>query len=518
MTTFTNPILPGYYPDPSVIRVDDTFYLVNSTFEHFPGIPIHKSTDLVNWELIGHAIDRESQLDYTNIPASCGLYAPTIREHNGTFYIACTLVAGQGEKDGNFYVTAPSPEGPWSDPIWVDFPGIDPSLYFEGDRAWWMGCHTNDPQEYEGNTAVWLQEIDIATGQLVGNRTPLWTGAIKGAIWCEGPHIYKKDGWYYVLSAEAGTEFNHAVTIARSRELTGPYEGNRRNPVLTHRHLGHATPVQYVGHAEIFDDSAGNWWSVALATRPVADKHVLGRETFLTPVTWEDDWPVFAPGAGMLPVTGETGLTSTVVFEQSGHVDGGDLAQHARSIVDAGNIAHSKVLALRGSALGFASVHEGTLRLTATEHTLNDRGTPAFASVRVPAPHSTFAAELSLADATAGAEYGLAALQNDRNHVRASVVVDGEQATLRIIERISETDRVVAESTVADLSSPLSIQLDLGPTLVEVTAQIGDSSISAAVGVDALATETAGGFVGAVVGPFVHGVGSAVDVNSWSVR
>jgi len=190
------------------------------------------------------------------------------------------------------------------------------------------GCRGSDNEQYEGHAVTWLQEIDVTTGALLGEEHIVWEGALKGARWCEGPHLFHKDGWYYILTAEGGTEFLHAITIARSRDITGPYVGYPANPVMTHRHLGHSAPVQYVGHSDIFQDSNGKWWAVALATRPVNGKHILGRETFLVDVVWEEDWPVFAPGRGVLPTTGETGLDSAVTVSRPGHVaDGNNAAQ-----------------------------------------------------------------------------------------------------------------------------------------------------------------------------------------------
>nr|WP_241986675.1 family 43 glycosylhydrolase [Cryobacterium fucosi] len=176
------------HPDPSVCRVEDTFYLVTSSFEYFPGLPLHSSTDLVTWTPIGHAIDRPGQLDLAGVPDSGGLYAPTLRHHDGRFYLACTSVGG--ERDGSFLVTATDPAGPWSDPIWIDEArGIDPDLFFDAGTAWWAGCRLVEPGAYPDQTEIWLRELDLAAGALVGEEHILWNGALHGAVWAEGPHL-----------------------------------------------------------------------------------------------------------------------------------------------------------------------------------------------------------------------------------------------------------------------------------------------------------------------------------------
>lgn len=295
-----NPVLPGCHPDPSVCRVGADFYLVTSTFEYFPGIPVFHSRDLVHWRPVGHVLDRPSQVDLGTVASSEGIFAATIRHHRGRFYVVTTLVGGSG-RGGTFVVSATDPAGPWSDPVWLDdAPGIDPSLFFDDDgRAWCTGTRLAEPGEWEGQTDVWLREFDTAALTLTGPEHLLWRGALHGAVWAEGPHLYKVDGRYYLLAAEGGTEHGHAVSVARADHVTGPYTGNPANPVFTHRHLGRDFPVVGVGHADLVRTAEGQWWAVLLGSRPYGGYHPnLGRETFLVPVRWEDGWPLFAPGAG----------------------------------------------------------------------------------------------------------------------------------------------------------------------------------------------------------------------------
>ena len=274
-----NPILPGFHPDPSVVAVGADYYLINSSFHYFPGVPVYHSRDLQNWEQIGNVLDRPSQLPLEKSNASLGIYAPTIRYHDGTFYMITTNVGG----GGNFMVTATDPAGPWSEPLWLQQGGIDPSLYFEDGKCYMV----SNP-----DATITLCEIDPATGATLSPGKALWRGT--GGRYPEGPHIYKHDGWYYLLISEGGTELAHKLTVARSRHIYGPYEANPANPIFTHCSLAaQDSNIQGTGHADFFQAADGSWWTVFLAYRRYGgDFHHLGRETFLAPVTWENGWPV----------------------------------------------------------------------------------------------------------------------------------------------------------------------------------------------------------------------------------
>ena len=298
-------MLSGFYPDPSICRVGEDYYLVTSTFEYYPGLPIFHSRDLTHWHQLGHVLDRPSQLPLDEVRPSGGLYAPTIRFSNGMFYVINTLMNGKN-RSGNFIVTATNPAGPWSEPYWLeDAPGIDPSLFFDEDgHAWYVGNRMAAQSQYEGHTEIWLQELDIKNMRLTGGVHVLWDGALKKAIWAEAPHIYRIQGHYYLMIAEGGTAHNHAVTIARSDAVTGPYEGNPRNPILTHRHLGLNYPIIGTGHADLVETQTSEWWMVCLAMRPYGGYfYNLGRETFLAPVRWEEGWPIVSPGTGRVEFT-----------------------------------------------------------------------------------------------------------------------------------------------------------------------------------------------------------------------
>ncbi len=292
-----NPILPGFYPDPSIVRVQEDYYIVNSSFSYYPGVPIFHSKNLMKWEQIGHVLDRPSQLQVTYEMMSAGIFAPTIRYNDGIYYVITTNMS-LGCK--NFVVTTKDPKGPWSDPYFIDgAEGIDPSLFFDDDgRCYYTGT-TRFSDEFGEHQRIWCSEFDVDKKALIGERKLLWSGALVDAVAPEGPHIYKRNGYYYLLIAEGGTEFHHAVTISRSESVMGPYTGCPNNPILTHRHLGKKYPISNVGHGDLVETSDGDWFMVVLGSRLSNQKsRILGRETFIVDINWEDDWPVVARGRG----------------------------------------------------------------------------------------------------------------------------------------------------------------------------------------------------------------------------
>ncbi|MBP6410196.1 MAG: glycoside hydrolase family 43 protein [Pseudarcicella sp.] len=307
---FNNPILPGFYPDPSLCRVGDDYYMVNSSFEWFPGVPIHHSKDLVNWKPIGYVLDRPSQLTFKpNMKASAGIWAPTIRYNNGVFYVivTCRQCKNDCNCGDNFMVTATNPAGPWSEPVWIDASvGIDPSLYFEDDGTVWYTGGTGGakqpenggPEKWPAEHRIYIQQLDIKTGKLFGERTILTSGHANNAKYAEGPHIYKKNNKYVLLIGEGGTWRNHAVTAFTSNKLTGPYIANQENPVLTHRHLGDKVDISTTGHADIVETQNGESWAMLLGVRDSTGYNQLGRETFLTKVDWQGSNPIFNKGIG----------------------------------------------------------------------------------------------------------------------------------------------------------------------------------------------------------------------------
>ena len=335
--TFLNPIINGGYPDPSIVRVDDDFYIVNSSFEYFPALPIHHSKDLVNWELIGYGIDRPSQgngkVNLYDVQQQGGIHAPSIRYHDGLFYIVTTNVYSPVDKSKptemvNFILTAKNPAGPWSDPYVIEgAPGIDPDIFFDDNgKVWFVGTHDTGNPNKNGIGEIWIQELDLDNWKLKGQRHSIWRGACGGCC-VEGPHIYKQYGRYYLMVAEGGTSYNHAVMIASSENIEGPYDSNPKNPILTSRHLSNNNWVHSTGHADLVQLKDKRWYMVSLGIRNEMDSTSnMGRETHLMPVVWEEAWdnwvevekgrwePVIIKWPVVAPNTGKVERNTSIPF------------------------------------------------------------------------------------------------------------------------------------------------------------------------------------------------------------
>jgi len=295
-----NPIIPGFHPDPSICRVGDDYYIVNSTFEWFPGVPVHHSKDLENWKLIGHILTRPDQLDLRGVPDSGGVWAPSLSHADGKFWLIYTNLRNTGLgrpfKDIKIYLTtADDILGPWSEPVELNSIGFDPSLFHDEDgRKWLVNMMWDFRKDHPRFAGIVLQEYDHATGKLVGPMTNI----LAKPVLTEGPNLYKRDGWYYLMLAEGGTGWNHGISMARSRSLAGPYELDPQTSVMTTRDdYGH--PLQKAGHGELVETPAGEWYLAHLASRPVSPERrcILGRETCLQRVIWsEDGWLRLAHG------------------------------------------------------------------------------------------------------------------------------------------------------------------------------------------------------------------------------
>jgi len=292
--TFENPILRGMNPDPSICRVGDDYYIATSSFTWSPGMPVYHSRDLVNWQRICYAMPEGLSLDGLN--DNDGIWAVTIRHHNGTFY----LIANAQKCGGNFYMTATDPKGPWSKPVWLtNTTGIDPSIFFDDDgKCYYTGNRWDFKHSWQGQCAVWIQELDIDNGKLIGERKDIAYGHAANAAYAEGPHIYKINGKYWLLMAEGGASYDHAVTALTASNVMGPYTPCKVNPVITARHLGHNAGIQDIGHADITDTPDGQWWAVVLGCRMQNALKPIGRETFLCKAEFEDGNLIINPGEG----------------------------------------------------------------------------------------------------------------------------------------------------------------------------------------------------------------------------
>ena len=513
--TYRNPVIPGFYPDPSVCRVGEDYYLITSTFEYFPGVPIFHSRDLVHWRQLGHVLDRPSQLDLDHVEPSGGIFAPTIRHYRGTFYMVTTLRdkppalrdSNPPFRDRNFIVTTDEPAGDWSEPtILVDRPGIiDPSLFFDDDgRAWYMANQRVAEPPYPDYRQIWMRELDLNKLMLVGERYDLWSGALYESMAPEAPHIYKVDGMYYLIIAEGGTYFHHATTIARSDSVTGPYAGNPGNPILTHRHLGHDYPISNIGHADLVETQKGEWWMVALASRPYGGYfYNLGRETFLAPLRWEEGWPLVSPGKGRVEFEHEAPHLPETPWPQAGQRDDFDTDRPGH-----------KWNFVRTPREPFWSLTErqGHLRLQLRAESLRGSGNPSYICRRQQHINFRATAMMEFTSVSPAECAGLAVQQNKDFHFLFVVTATAVGQQVQLI-RCEKGD----VSTVAAIPAPGSTHiLTVAAQGQEYSFHYGtENDQLTAVGekVDGriLSTQAAGGFTGAYIGMYGSSNGETSD-------
>ncbi|WP_194420180.1 glycoside hydrolase family 43 protein [Microbacterium abyssi] len=512
MITVANPILPGCHPDPSICRVGDDYYLVTSTFEYLPGLPVMRSRDLVHWETIGHAIDRAEMLDFAGIRSSGGLYAPTIRHDGERFWIVCTLVDPSDDtRGGNFLITAEDAAGPWSDPIWLDADGIDPSVAFdESGRVWMHGTRLARDPAWRDQTEVWVREYAPAERALVGPEHVIWRGAVNGVVWAEGPHLYRIGSRWYLIAAEGGTEADHAVSVARADAVTGPYEGARTNPVFTHRHLGRGAGVIGAGHADLIQAPDGSWYAVMLAMRAADGHHYpLGRETFLCPVAWEDGWPVFAPGRGRLPDALEIPWADAAAESGTWQPDA-----RLSGAIDARDPRWTSLRVLPAEIA--TAEADGTWLLPVRTASPADAETVAFLGIRQQHADVDTTARLDVSTLADGETAGLIVRQSERDHAAVQVTKTGDGLLLRAMHRRDDWEAVLAERALADAASvPLAVRArgyayDL----------IGDGAVIATVDARELDAAATGGFLGTWFGVFAtaHGRGPRGSVRIGAFR
>jgi xylan 1,4-beta-xylosidase len=509
---FLNPILAGFYPDPSITRAGDAYYLVTSSFVYYPGVPIFRSADLVHWTQIGGVLDRPSQLHVDSAAISRGIFAPVIRYHGGTFYMITTLV----DRGGNFIVTAKDPGGPWSDPIWLrEVDGIDPSLFFDDDGKAYItnnGPPVGTPL-YEGHRAIWVQEYDVATKQMIGPRSVIVNGGVdlsKKPIWIEAPHIFKVKGQYYLICAEGGTADQHSEVVFRASSPLGPYTPYSGNPILTQRHLDPSRPfpVTSTGHADFVETPNGEWWAVFLGTRPYADDmYNIGRETFLLPVRWVDGWPVILSGKETVPYM----LARPQLAAASSPIPVGDGNFSVRD--DFSDVVLAKywtfMRTVRESWYDLSST-PGWLTIRARSDDISGPGQPSFIGRRQQHIAASASTAMRFAPERAGDKAGLVAFQNETHHYFVGVARAGDSTVVRV--EMSDGARV-KDSVVA--SAPL--RTSPGATLflkIEARGAKYDFYYGTRSGEwtpllrDAdgtiLSTKRAGGFVGTMLGMYAY--------------
>lgn len=484
--TYHNPVIPGFYSDPSVCRVGDDYYLITSTFEYFPGVPVFHSKDLINWEQIGHCIHRKEQ-----IPNGINIFAATLRYHDGVFYMITTNITG----GGNFYVTATHPAGPWSDPIWIKAAGIDPDLFFD-----------DDGKAYVISSPMILYEIDLETGELGIPGRKIWNGT--GGRYAEGPHLYKKDGYYYLMAAEGGTEEAHMETIARSHSIWGPYTENPANPILAHANAaGQGNPIQGVGHADIIQAHDDSWWIVFHGYRNISDKvhHILGRETCLAPVCWpKNGWPVVnGNGTATVDMTCPT-LPLSPVPKGPERVD-----------------FNGPQLGLEWNHIQFPvqtnyslTAREGFMRLTGAGEVITRRYNPCtFVGRRLTNHYFTATTRVEFDPQNENEEAGMTLLNNG-SHFDIMINKKGEKRILVVKLQFGQT--LYRSEEIILKPGPVNLRITGNRTTFTFSYSQGDEPYADIETVDSkfLATETVGWFTGIYVGLYATGNGAVSKANA----
>ncbi|MCR2806824.1 glycoside hydrolase family 43 protein [Paenibacillus soyae] len=487
---YRNPVISGFHPDPSVCRYGEDYYLVTSSFEYYPGVPLFHSKDLVNWTQLGHVLTRPEQLDLSRAPSSGGIFAPTIRERNGTFYMVTTNISA----GGNFFVHTDDPRGSWSDPIFVDHPGIDPDLFFDEDGTVYFTSSAHGDQ----GQGIYQSRIDINTGKRLSEPAFLWTGT--GGQYPEAPHIYRIGSWYYLMIAEGGTEYGHMETIARSERPEGPFEPCPLNPILTHRSL--LKEIHATGHADLVQTPDGDWWAVFLAIRPhgYPKRHHLGRETFLAPVTWtEDGWPIIGDNG----TVSETMSAGKLPLQEGGVIP-------VRDDFDGSTLAPCWSFMRSSDAEKWSlSERAGSLTLRGSAGTLNEVGAPAFVGRRQQHFDCSASAHLTFAPQRDGEEAGLTVYMNERFHYDIAVTRIAGERKIIFRRRIGSLWKVENEAPWSGDSVILTVLADKGryafgisSAALEVPFWFGYGETSL------LSTEVAGGFTGVMIAMYATGNGS----------
>lgn len=505
---FYNPILQGCYPDPSITRKDNDYYLVASSFAMVPGVPIFHSTDLVNWKQIGHVLDRPSQLKVENTGISHGVYAPAIcyNPNNQMFYMITTQFAGGF---GNIVVKTADPAKGWSDPFKLNFEGIDPSLFFDDNGKAYV-VHNDAPDKgkelYQGHRVIKVWEYDINTDQVVaGTDKIIVDGGVdinKKPIWIEAPHIYKKNGKYYLMCAEGGTGGWHSEVIFISDNPKGPYTPAPSNPILTQRHFpkNRANKVDWAGHADLVQGPDGKYYGVFLAIRPNnTDRVNTGRETFILPVDWSGQFPVFENG--LVPLepklklpNGVENKTGTNGFFPNGNFTFTD--NFTNDTLD------YRWIGLREWRENFIVKTANGLAINPYPVSIKELKPTSTLFLRQQHSAFTFTVTLAYKPLSSNNLAGITCLQNEKmNYVFGITKIDNNYYLL--LERNDKSGSKVLASVQIDIKNPVQLQVNADGDNYMFNYSVngaGFVNLGGAVSGDILSTNVAGGFTGCLIG------------------
>lgn len=504
---YLNPIISGFYPDPSICSKGEDFYMVHSTFSYYPGIPIFHSKDLVNWTQIGFVLNRPSQLNLDGIRLSGGIYAPAIEynKHNDTFYLITTCVDGIG----NFLVKTKDPfENNWSDPITLPkVGGIDPSLFFDDDGSAYI-VHNDAPAgkpEWEGHRAIWIHDFDVNTDTTFGDRKIILDGGVDKStkpVWIEGPHIYKINGKYYLMAAEGGTGPNHSEVILIADNAKGEYKPYKGNPILTQRDLPESRleAVTSVGHADLVETPRGDWYAVFLGCRPyLGNYYNTGRETFLLPVEWKEGFPVILEKGEPLPMVVTKDDLYPVQNTLTGNFTWKDSFQSKK--------LDYKWTFIRTPRGGWWNIGDGTLVLNAAPQNIYGITNPAFVGYRQQNLVFEAEVEISFTPKSDNDLAGLVCYQNEsHNFVLSKTLIEGK--SVLTLDRSEKTNKRIAEYIIPvhDNLKPVILKVignkdrysfhasfDNGTTWIDIASDIDAKNLS---------TQVAGEFTGTIIGMY----------------
>ncbi|HZL09158.1 MAG TPA: glycoside hydrolase family 43 protein [Prolixibacteraceae bacterium] len=514
-----NPILPGFYPDPSICRVDSDYYLVNSSFSFYPGVPIFHSRDLVHWKQIGNVLNRPSQLNLTNQRISGGIYAPAIRYNNGIFYMVTTFVNGIG----NFFVTATNPAGPWSDPVLLSgIGGIDPSFFFDENGKAYIVNNDNAPDNkplYNGHCTIRLQEFDLETQKLIGERKIIVNGGTdlaKKPIWIEGPHLFKKDGYYFLMAAQGGTEINHSEVIFRSKSVWGPYESFSGNPILTQRDLpaDRPNPITCSGHADMVQTQNGDWVAVFLACQPYSENYFnTGRQTFFNKVDWSGEWPIILEKGKVIPAEVKSPLKAA-----SGEITFADYSAYWRDDFD-GQELKLEWNFIRTPKEKWYELKDNHLLMQARNVSITEKGNPSFIGRRLQHSYAEIITAVKL-EKGKDMEAGWVAFQNEENQYK--FVVECLKGKIYLVESTPSKTDIVAwsynELTEYNSTDFIFLKIKIEGKQFECFYSLNNKDWTSAAGkkdATKLTTQVAGGFVGAYLGLYSYAKEPAIATFDW---
>lgn len=508
-----NPILAGFYPDPSVIRVGSDYYLINSTFSYFPGLPVFHSKDLKNWKQIGNVISRPSQMNFLGDRMTRGLFAPAISYHNGIYYVTCTLI----DRGGNFVVTAKDPSGPWSDPAWLpEVKGIDPSLFFDDGKAY-IVYNSDAPENkplYRGHRTIRMYEFDPVNLKVAGEQKILVNGGVdinKKPVWIEGPHFIKVDNWYYLYAAEGGTSVNHSEVVFRSKSPWGPFVPYEHNPILTQRDLpaDRKDPVTSAGHAQFVEGPDGKTYAIFLAVRPYKDDYYnTGRETFITPVDWQDGWPVVNPDSRKIKYSYKVNYKEVKqkdALPQSGNFE--------YTLTFERELDPTLLFLRTCDSSSFSLSKTNGLLLKLKPETCMELGNPAFIGKRQQHLYCSTETALDFSAKSDNEKAGLVIFQDEKHFYYLCQSTDQGRAVVQLFK--SNTS-----SKTMDLLTQLPLTVDSKQVLLRIDA-LGEYYsfyfaskpndwvlLKDKVDATYLSTQVAGGFIGCIFGMYATSSGS----------